>query len=359
MCKACQSFLIFLVFVFHFNYVLGSQINLEEIDPCDLMFQGKDIYKDRYPEASNFPLSRIDLPVEFHLNHSIPEQHRDIIREAASEWKTEPEPGSEFRLITISDEIDDSQWSTPQQSQSSKNVIYWLDKDQYNIEDIDVRNNSLIFAAKTFLRAFSPSSIPIPYVFIFNSNIVIYEEPNDPIYLTRRMFTLLLETIGIKPPEDMDVIDLQHLFVEKLSKMSSDDFYNMVIKLMRDHDVEFPNDEPEVIKKWVIEEVNKRIEDTHLASFEDYRDLMIREYSFDLTNIFNSSTQLKNHVLHEFGHALGLGHNDEPGTLMYDALNMTLVPYFPKNYLVPEHVDDLALHGLKCSPHPYLNPSNI
>ena len=164
------------------------------------------------------------------------------------------------------------------------------------------------------------------------------------------MFTSLLETIDIEPPEDIDVIGLQSLFVEQLSNMSSDDFYNMIIRLMEDKEIILPNGETEDIQRWILEQINEKMERIQpLMSFEDLQRLMIKEYSYNLTNIFNSSVIFKNRLLHEFGHALGLGHNDEPDSLMYHALNITPVPHFPRNYIVPKYVDKLALDGLSCS----------
>ncbi len=348
MCRYCQLFVTFLIFAFHFNYVLGNQINLERIDPCDLMMHGRDAYPDRYPEVSDFPLSRTDIPVEFHLNHSIPEQHRDIIREAAKEWKVEPEPGSEISLVTISDEIDDSHWDTAKQN--PRNVIYWLTEDQYNVDDITSKNGTLRSRGKTLFQVREP--LPIPYVFIINTHIVIYAESSNFMNLVEWMLTSHLENIGIEPPEDMDAIGLQRLFVERLSEMSSDDFYNMMIKSIERKEIALPSDKPEDIQRWILEETNKKMKDAQtLESLEDLRNLAIEKYSLDITSTSKDSPIiLSKSILHEFGHALGVGHNDDPNSLMYDGHNRSPAPYFPKDYVVPGHVDNLALHGLLCSP---------
>ena len=347
MCRICQSFVLFFLFVFQFNYTLGNQSHLQ-MNPCDLMFHARDISQDIYPEISDFTLSRISLPVEFHLNDSIPEQHRPIIREAASEWNTK----SEQSLITISDEIDESQWNTAQQNQSSRNIIYWLTEDQYNIEDITERNNTLMLGGKTFFQPYPYMSPSIPYIFIHNTYIIIYGESHNFMNLARWIFSVHLEVIGIKPPENTDALGLQRIFVKRLSEINDDEFYNMIIEVIKDKEITPPSDKPEEIQEWFIREVNAEIENIQpLTSFEDLRALMIEEYSLDIVSTSkNSSVILKNRMLHEFGHAFGLDHNEKPGSLMYDGRNMTPVPYFPKNHVVPKHVDDLALHGLSCSP---------
>ena len=146
MCKTSQASIIFLIFIFHFNYILGSQTD-SQIHPCDLMFHGRDIYQERFPNASDLPLAR--LPFEFSLNYSLPKQYHPIVSEVVLHWNAK----IGFEFITLSDQIDDSEWNSQQQSRGSKNVIYWLNEDQYNVEDITLRNGTLRSGADTFIRS--------------------------------------------------------------------------------------------------------------------------------------------------------------------------------------------------------------
>ena len=182
MCKVFSSCFIFLICIFSFNCTLKGQTR----PPCDFMFHGRDVYQGRYPEASNFPLSRMTLPIEFSLNNSIPLKYRSVVREAALKWNETVG----LELITISDEIDHSTWSTQQQNPRFNNVIYWLTEDQYGAENMTLRNGISILGGKTVIAAASPFHPSIRYVFILNSDIVIYEQSNDPIKLTRPLCSL-------------------------------------------------------------------------------------------------------------------------------------------------------------------------
>ena len=88
-----------------------------------------------------------------------------------------------------------------------------------------------------------------------------------------------------------------------------------------------------------------------LGSFEDYQNLLVKEYALDVTDVFGDTTMLRNNVAHEFGHVLGLGHSKAKGSLMEDALlNRTIVRWLPRYLRVAfEEVDELAIHGLRCA----------
>ena len=348
MYRIYQPLAIFSILAFHFSYALGNPSGFE-VNPCDLMGHGRDVYGDRYinqyPYISDFPLIRRQLPVEFHLNYSISEQHRLVAYEAALEWNRKVG----FRLIIINDEIDHSEWNAPQQIPRPKNVIYWLNDDQY--EGFTSRRGSTRTSSGTIdfqLTSFTTSTPHTPYVFIHDTDILMHAERNTVMGTARWLLTRHLNRMGVEYSEDMSTVELQNLFMERLPIMNSDDFYNMVIKLMEDKYVTLPNGEPEDIQSWIIEEVNAEMDDIQpLTSSEDFRDLIIREYTLDLTSISNSTVLFKNHLLHEFGHALGLKHNDEPNSLMRWA-HITPVPRFPRTFTIPKHIDDLALHGLSC-----------
>ena len=133
--------------------------------------------------------------------------------------------------------------------------------------------------------------------------------------------------------------------------MSSDDFYEMMIQWIENNGTTFnPNLSRETIESTILEEFNTRIQGIEpLTFFEDIQALLVREYSFDLTTIFDNYTFLENYVLHELGHALGLNHSYIPNSLMYNKFNPIPIPKFPRQIVIPKPVDNLALYGLLCS----------
>ena len=335
MCRAYQSLAISLILALHFNYALGNQPDFE-IDACDLTIRGRQIYTDQLPDALTVPLSRMQLPVEFYINYKVPEQLRPIIREVALEWNEKVK----FELFIISDQIDYTEWNAQEQVQ--KNVIYWLNEDEYT--NFNPQQQSA--AATLFRTSFSSST---PGVLIYDSDILMHAKQNTVMGVIHWLLTQHFNRMDVEYSEDMETLQLQSLFIERLSNMNSDDFYNMVIKLMEDKRVTLPDGEPEDIQRWIIEEINAKMNDIEpLTSFEDFRNLIIKEYAFDFTSISNSTVLFKNNLLHEFGHALGLDHIDGPEHLMHGPTT-TPVPRFPKTLTVLWQVDDMALHGLSCA----------
>ena len=69
-----------------------------------------------------------------------------------------------------------------------------------------------------------------------------------------------LRSINIEHPEDMDVLDLQKLFVEHLSKMGLDDFYNMITQSIRDEGFKIPDMSRQEIQSAIVQEINNKYE---------------------------------------------------------------------------------------------------
>ncbi len=349
MCKACQPLLIFLMVIFYFHYNLAGQPSVE-IDPCDLMIHGRDVPRDRYPLLAllEFPFYHKRLPVRFYLNRSIPGMYRFAAYAVAREWNRK---ANDFDLITIRDEIDDSDYndrSAEEQSQAFKNVIYWLNNEEY--ESFTSRREERIMSKRAITEFAHDLNVAIPLVLIDDTDIFVHAEKNTFMEATRQILIQHLNRINVEYLEDMDTIELQILFLERLLNMNNDDFYNMIIDLMRDRQITLPTGQPEDIQREIIERISEEITQP-LESFEDLRDLMLKEYSMDLTNIsiLDKSVLFKNTLLHEFGRALGLLDNNEPGSLMYSEIYTPPILQFPRDLITSWDIDDLATHGLSCS----------
>ena len=119
---------------------------------------------------------------------------------------------------------------------------------------------------------------------------------------------------------------------------------------MREKGINFsPNASRADIQNWIINAINAERKNARpLTSFEDFRDLFIEEFSIDLGQ-FDTSVVLKNNIVHEFGHAVGLSHHEYINGLTFDRLlHITPAPKVPRNLLVQNDFDDLAIHGLRC-----------
>ena len=201
--------MVFLVFALYFQHALSNQPNLV-LSPCHFMYKGRTLYTDQYPNTpipehiTSHPLSLDDdLPIELYLNNSIPGKYRDVFHNAALKWNTK----AELEIIRISDEIDHSE---VRNQEDSRNVIYWRDNSQYNVESITSSDGSIKTATETFIEVNHVVS-PDYYIPITDVDIIIYEEENTVRGHTHWIFTSLLEAAGIS--EDMDVLDLQSLAI--------------------------------------------------------------------------------------------------------------------------------------------------
>ena len=343
--------LLLVVSIFHFKVLLGSQVRMR-ITPCDFvnhssyLYEMYPHYKELYPDMSPLPLSRgEDFPIEYYLHHSVPQKYRHIFYEVASEWNRVVV----FKAFTIKDEIDHSEMDPNQGIKDSKNVIYWFNEDQY-IDFIPSEYGLLrvVRAAKTFIEQGLTASRS--YVFISEIDMDLHEKGVTVMGQIYAMFTLNLEIIGVEPPEEMDGLGLQKLFVEHLSNMNQDDFYDMILRYRLSKGFKPPSDASrQNIQDRILQDINMDMPSIGpLNSFEDLHDLLIREYSFDITEFLDDTTLLKNYVRHEFGHAFGLKHHRFKGRLMEEFL-LNRVILLPRHLLAPKAIDELAYFGLLCT----------
>lgn len=338
--------LLFILFMLLSNDTLGNQVSgvpFSSIHPCHLIYHGRH-FRYRYPNLPNLPLSHGDkFPVRFYLHTDIPRKNRPVVYAAAAELNMKVES----QMIEIQSKIDNGdmnlRWG------DSKNVIYW---DDYWANSGGIESSEEIRAMEAAATFIDPVKGPEPYITISEVDIMIYgEKPNTATGLVRVMFNQSLRRLGLEPmSEDVDLKVLQNRLIERLSDVDREGFYDMVIRLMREKGIDFsPNSSRADIQNWIISAINaERKNAKSLTSFEDFRDLFIEEFSINLEQ-FDTSVVLKNNMLHEFGHALGLSHHEYVNGLMFDRLlHITPVPRVPRDLLIQNEFDDLAIHGLRC-----------
>ena len=308
--------------------------------PCDLAFHGRH-FTYLNPDLPDAPLSHGDsLPVEFYLHAGIPPRHRPVMHAAAAELNSR----LGFRMIAIRSEID--RGDLHRRWNDSRNVIYW---DDYWANSGGIESTGEVRVMEAARTHIHPVAGPEPWITISEVDIVVYgEKPNTAAGLVRVMFSNTLRRLGVDRSrwEDADLIDLQGMLIERLSSADDEVFRGMVVQLMSDKGMDVPDAGRADVQDWIIGAMNAERGEP-LASFEGLRELLIDGFSIGLERL-DTSVVLKNHMLHEFGHALGLAHNENVDSLMAAGDQVTAAPAVPGDLLVEHEFDDLAVHGLGC-----------
>ena len=317
---------------------------LAAVPPCDLVYHGPD-FRFRHPDLPDAPLSHgEDFPVEFHVHHEFPPSYRPVIHAAAAELNLRVG----FRMIHIESEID--RGDLHRRRNDSRNVIYW--------DDYWAHSGGMEWTAEVrIMEAASAEIRPVagaePWVAISEVDVVAYgEKPNTAAGRLRTVFGRTLRRLGVEPlpGEDVDLAVLQSMVIERLSTASEREFHDMVIQLMSDKGVELPDLGGASPEAWILERINEERRGAEpLASFDDLRRWLIDEFSIHVDR-FDTPIALKNHMLHEFGHAVGLRHYGNGDNLMADGADRVRVaPLVPGDLLDEWEFDDLAVHGLWCT----------
>ena len=333
------------------NPVLGRP--LADLNPCLLVMHGRHFGKlttgpDLHygilaglPDPPDLPLSHGSLPLEFELHHSVPPRYRSVFEAAAAEWNTK----AGLELIAIRGEIDRRDVSH-RWGQDSRNVVYWE----------GVSATEPLAAYQTAGATAIKSAAASPHeerLLVTEVDVTMYDvSTSTSLDLAREMLARSLRRAGVEDPaEDIGDEGLQARWLGRLSSMSDKELHAWVVQLMHDKGVRLPIPSSGADREeWIVAAMNARMEHVErLTSFEDLRAWLVAGFSIDLDTLDDSATLLKDYVLHEFGHALGLRHNPDPDSLMHGGLHITPVPATPRNYPAPTGVDDAALHGLTCT----------
>ena len=317
---------------------------LTSVPPCDLAFHGRH-FAYLNPDLPDAPLSHGEsLPVEFHLHAEIPRSYRPVIHAAAAELNMRVG----FRMIAIRSEID--RGDLHRRRSDSRNVIYW---DDYWAHSGGIELTAEVRVMEGAAAEIRPVAGTEPWIAISEVDIVLYgDKPNTEVGRLRTVFGRTLRRLGVEPlpGEDVDLAVLQSMVIERLSTVSEGDFHDMVIQLMSDKGVELPDAGQANVEDWILDRINEeRLGAEPLASFDDLRRWLIDEFSIDVDR-FGTAVGLKNVMLHEFGHAVGLRHYGDADNLMASGWSrVSVAPLVPGDLLVEREFDDLAVHGLRCT----------
>ena len=319
---------------------------IASVHPCELVFHGRDfIYPNPELPDKSLPLSHGEnLPVEFYLHADIPRQYRPVMHAAAAELNMRVG----FRMIAIRSEID--RGDMYQRWDDFRSVIYW---DDYWANSGGTELTAEVRTMEAARVEIRPVAGTEPWIAISEVDIMVYgEKPNTAAGRLRIMLARTLRRLGVEPlpGEDVDLAVLQSMVIERLSTASEGDFHDMVIQLMSEMGVELPDAGEASVQDWILDRINEERRGAEpLGSFDDLRRWLIEEFSVDVDR-FGTSVILKNHMLHEFGHAVGLRHYGDADNLMAErAYRIPVTPGVPVDLLAEREFDDLAVHGLRCT----------
>ena len=327
------------------NPALGRP--LTSLHPCNLAMHGRHVRR-RFSVPPDLPLSQGgNLPVEFHIHDSVPGRYRPLVRAAAAEWNE----AAGFRALAIHREIDHGD-STCRQVPDSKNVIYWSGRSDFDPSPVHLTAGEAPYRSLDASRGHSS-------ILITEVDIVIYEAAVG-LSPTRELFlrSLRRADVQVKARDaHADVVNLQKQWLEVLRGMSGESFREWVIQLMNDQGIRTWEHGGAGFDDWILAVMNERLgAGGPLGSFDDLRSWLADRHAVDLERLrdhIDRNPRVKHYLLHEFGHALGLGHNADPRSLMYSGMEITPVPAVPR-FRPPARVDDAAVHGLACTYGPLM-----
>ena len=343
--KSLHKLVIMCLVFFMFGQQLKGQFIRSYTDPCDFVESAHLYHSPFYssfrqllnlpdPESvPRLPLSHGEnFPIEYYLHKSIPEQNRSVFYNTFSEWNTRVG----FRMFVVKG-IDYGDIHLIDNRRDQRNVIYWFNEEEWNrmytqynagSEESPLSNLSDLLTAVALpmlhLDNIDDSS---SYLLISDVDLIIREEFTTNVQVIRWQFMQRLQYLGLQPPMDADVEYLQSMLVQYLSNMSPESFRDLMIQQMQDVGID-PSSYTD-----------------RVAFFENIRKETIRDYSLDLsTESLSNSDYLRNTVLHELGHAIGLGHSDNEDSLMYSGYANEVSRYI----LTPKYIDSGTIYKLSC-----------
>ena len=329
------------------NPVVGRP--LTSLHPCYLAMRPRHLgfWASGFPDL---PLSHGEnLPVEFYMHNSVPTRYRPVVRAAAAEWNE----AAGFHAIAIHREIDHGDTGR-RDIPDSRNVIYWSPRSDTEPSPVHM------IAGQAAIQSLSAPQGD-SFVLITEVDIIIYAAAAG-LGPVRKLFENSLRRAGVTQAVGADIASLQRRWLDVLAGMSREHFREWVKELMHEKYI-FAWDHGQArFDRWILDAMNERLGNREpLRSFDDLRSWLAEGFAVDLEQLrdhVDRHPPVKDYLLHEFGHALGLDHHPDPGSLMHSGMEITPVPAVP-GIGVPATVDDVAVHGLACRYGPLMEADPV
>ena len=257
------------------------------------------------------PIAHAHLPLEYYLHKSIPQQYISFFGEQADAWNNT----LDREIVKINDEIDQGIFDPKTNESDQKNVIYVINKEEYNmlypdqnelIHNLEFKSGiSKITVSKTNPYQNTPS-----FLSITDADIMIRQEILSDTEIYRSRLLIDIDNLGIEGSfENADVEILRKVIMDHLQTMTDEDVKAFLIKPLEKNKKALLEDQENNSAK--IDEIDQRIDTAQNMNNQQLRrtkiDIAQKILSVDMNLIqAEMSILLQSTIKHEIGHGLGL-----------------------------------------------------
>ena len=333
--------------------------------PCQFVMHGEesnspqnDVFRSIFnlpDDIPDLPLSQVEnLPVEYYLHEGIPEEYRDFFYEGVLEWNT----SLKHEVFTIKG-IDHNEIDPIDNRKDQKNVIYWFSEDQLR-DTLGIYNRILLDDVLSIAHTFPMINVEgidnsSSYLKISDADIIINERFITDVEFVRFFLLKRLKYLGVEVDDVEDIEMLLDKIITYWEAMSIEDTRRLAIRELEGKKSQFlKNGASRGYIEEAMDFLNGRVllytelEDIHLASIRN--DTIHGYQNIYPEKLKNGNTILRDTILHELGHGLGLDHyySDEADDYR-PLMSNRMVRTSQDLMLTSRSIDDHVHHSLSCT----------